>query len=359
MVGMFDSPSREATSSGGGSHIPVDLILVAVLTLGAIGAALVPGLAGSPLQVVLGLVFVFVVPGYALVSLLFPASDASRNFGLDVLSGGSDERAAGVTLVERGVLSVGLSLFIIPIVGLVLNFTVWGIELIPTLVSVGVLTLVLTAVAAARRLRLPADQRFRPGILSRGRTVVSSAEGRTETVLNLVLVVGLVVAASGVVFALAIPREGEQFTEFYLLTENESGSLVADDYPTELTRGQEVTLAVGLTNQEHETTDYTVVVEMQRVRLQSDDATILETSQLHQFSATVDHNESWTQQHTVQPTILGDRIRLVYLLYKGNPPANPTMDNAYRSVHVWVNVTAGAVTSQERPIEPSTSAVTS
>jgi len=45
--------------------------------------------------------------------------------------------------------------------------------------------------------------------------------------------------------------------------------------------------------------------------------------------------------HTVAPTLPGERLRLVYLLYKGDPPAEPTVENAYREVHLWVNVSEG------------------
>jgi uncharacterized membrane protein len=32
-------------------------------------------------------------------------------------------------------------------------------------------------------------------------------------------------------------------------------------------------------------------------------------------------------------------LRLAYLLYKGEAPPEPTVENAYREVHLWVNVT--------------------
>jgi len=32
--------------------------------------------------------------------------------------------------------------------------------------------------------------------------------------------------------------------------------------------------------------------------------------------------------------------RLVYLLYRGEPPAEPRIDNAYRELHLWINVSS-------------------
>jgi uncharacterized membrane protein len=42
----------------------------------------------------------------------------------------------------------------------------------------------------------------------------------------------------------------------------------------------------------------------------------------------------------VTPELTGDRMRLTYMLYRGAPPATPTTDNAYRELHLWVNVSS-------------------
>jgi len=54
-------------------------------------------------------------------------------------------------------------------------------------------------------------------------------------------------------------RWGEQFSEFYLLTENPDGELFADGYPEELERGERAEMIVGIENNEYEPTNYTVV----------------------------------------------------------------------------------------------------
>jgi uncharacterized membrane protein len=50
--------------------------------------------------------------------------------------------------------------------------------------------------------------------------------------------------------------------------------------------------------------------------------------------------ETWTEEYGITPTMEGERLRLVFLLYEGEPPANPTLENAYRSSRLWVNVSA-------------------
>jgi uncharacterized membrane protein len=68
--------------------------------------------------------------------------------------------------------------------------------------------------------------------------------------------------------------------------------------------------------------------------------TVLERERLRQFRPRVTHNGTWHRPHTVTPTLTGERLRLTYLLYRGESPATPTVGNAYREVHLWVNVTA-------------------
>jgi len=58
----------------------------------------------------------------------------------------------------------------------------------------------------------------------------------------------MLVAVASVGYAVAVPKEGESFTEFYLLTEGEDGELVADGYPTEFVRGEGQPLVVGVGN---------------------------------------------------------------------------------------------------------------
>ena len=53
--------------------------------------------------------------------------------------------------LERVALSIGLSLALVPLVGLVLNYTPWGIRLTPILISLTILTVGLLAVASYRK----------------------------------------------------------------------------------------------------------------------------------------------------------------------------------------------------------------
>jgi uncharacterized membrane protein len=67
---------------------------------------------------------------------------------------------------------------------------------------------------------------------------------------------------------------------------------------------------------------------------------VIEREELNRYSPTVAANTTWQTQDAMTPTMTGKRLRLTYLLYKRPPPETPTIDTAYREVHLWVNVTA-------------------
>jgi uncharacterized membrane protein len=241
-----------------------------------------------------------------------------------------------------------LSIAITPLIGLALNFTPWGIRLAPIMVSLSGFTVVMTAVAAVRRWELPEDERFAVPYrawLSAGREEVFEPSSRTDAVLNVALAISVVLALGSVGYAIAVPPEGEQFSEFYLLTEAEDGQevanaegLVADNYPTNFTQGEERSLVVGIGNQEHERANYTVVVEIQRVDIVDNETVVRESQELQRFRTTLAHNETWLRPHTVAPRMTGENLRLQYLLYRGEPPEEIETSTAYRDLHLWVNV---------------------
>jgi hypothetical protein len=98
------------------------------------------------LRWILGSVFVLFIPGYVTVEALFPKSRE--------LDG-----------IERFALSVGLSLALVPLVGLLLNYTPWGIRLTPIVISLTILTVGLAFVGVGRRFIFSAE-RFRSEALT-------------------------------------------------------------------------------------------------------------------------------------------------------------------------------------------------
>ncbi|UVE50730.1 DUF1616 domain-containing protein [Haloferax larsenii] len=320
-------------------ELPADLAAV-VAFVGVVNlVAFLPVVSETPLRAVLGLPFLLFVPGYALMAALFPEA------GGDV---------SGIDGIERVALSFGGSISLSPLVGLLLNFTPWGIRLVPIMVAMSGLTLGLVALGARRRNQLSPTERFSVPYetwLSAARDELFDPETQTDAVLNVLLVVSILLAVGSVGYAVAVPKDGEAFTELYLLTEGEDGDLVADGYPEEFVVGESKPLVVGVGNQEHQPMNYTVVAELQRVRVENNSTTVLEERELTRFSPRVAHNETWQTTHEVTPTMTGERLRLVYLLYKGAPAEEPTVESAYREVHLWVNVSQSSQSSSQARLD--------
>ncbi|ELZ96972.1 hypothetical protein C440_04323 [Haloferax mucosum ATCC BAA-1512] len=312
--------------------LPADLAAVfATVALTAI-VALTPGLNETVLRDAIGLPFLLFVPGYTLVAALFPERGPTTD---------SPDDQRGIDGIERATLSFGTSIATVPLFGLVLNFTPWGLRLVPILVAIGGFTAVTAVVALIRRRALPEPERFAIPYEAWFETVraeLFAPDSKTDAVLNVVLVLSLVLATASVGYAVAGPKDGESFSELYLLTADGEDDLVADDYPETLVRGESAPLVVGVGNQEHRPVNYTVVVLLQRVETENNSTTVLESDQLETFSPRLEHNETWHRDHRIQPTMTGENLRLTYLLYRGQPPTSPSVENAYREVYLWLTV---------------------
>ena len=352
-------------------RLPADLAVVVILTLLTLTTVFVPVVNETPLRIGFGLIFVLFLPGYAFIAALFPESGsesqtvktaeqsertasngdstpqpvpgteaAAEHADTDSVSSEPTD-SSGIDGIERTALSFGLSIAIVPLIGLVLNFTPWGIRLVPIATSVAGFTLVCVGVAAQRRWELPPDERFvvpyRDWIAATKQELFDP-DDRLDGALNIVLAVSILLAIGSVGYAVAVPPQGEQFTEFYLLTENPDGELVADGYPETMTQGETAELIVGIGNNEYQSTTYTVVVQLQEVNTTDNSTTVLDRTEIDRFEATVPHNETHHQQHTLRPTQTGENLRVQYLLYKRGLPDTPTSENAYRDLHLWINV---------------------
>lgn len=322
--------------------LPADLAGILTLVGLTIIAVFTPIVNETPLRVIVGLPFVLFVPGYALIAALFPEEGDSPTEA-DTTDSVTPANNGGIDGIERVALSFGTSIAIVPLVGLILNFTPLGIRLVPVVMSVSAVTVGLTAVAVRRRQDLPPDERFQVPYrdwINALRAELLRPDTRTDAVLNVFLAVSVVLAVSSVGYAVAVPKQGESFTEFYLLTENDDDELVADNYPTEFVAGQPASLVVGVENQEYELTNYTVVVAIQRADVVGNETQIREQQELRRFETELAHNETWRLQHEVAPEMQGEELRLAYFLYRGDVPTQPSADSAYRELHLWVNVSA-------------------
>ncbi len=84
------------------------------------------------LRYIFGSIFVLFLPGYSLIEALYPKPESLQP-------------------LERLALSIGLSLAIVPLVGLVLNYTPWGIRLTPIVFSLTILTILLSLYSSYKK----------------------------------------------------------------------------------------------------------------------------------------------------------------------------------------------------------------
>lgn len=268
--------------------------LLAILTATVVLLAVIALLPTSPARVALGLPFVLLFPGYTLIAALYPRRDD--------LDG-----------IERLALSLGLSLAVVPLIGLVLNYTPWGIHLTP--IAVG-LTLFVTAcsLAAIRaRSRLPAAERFEADI----RPVMRALRRLPwPPILISAAAVVLLLLAGYRTGLLGVSKVGEPFTEFYVLGSGRK----AQDYPRRLFVGEKAEVILGIANREGRDAEYSIQVASATEVLRTLGPIVLRPDETRE--ARVDFS-------LARP---GTRVKVEFLLYLKGAPA------PYRRLHLWLDV---------------------
>jgi len=84
---------------------------------------------------IIGSIFILFLPGYVTVQALFPTGKELDD-------------------IERFAISVGLSIAITPLIGLLLNYTQWGIRLNPIMASLCLFTISVAAAATYRKYKI-------------------------------------------------------------------------------------------------------------------------------------------------------------------------------------------------------------
>ena len=270
-----------------------ELLVINILTVLLI--AIITFFPADVLRIVLGLPFVLFFPGYTLIAALFAKKDD--------LSG-----------IERVALSFGSSIAVVPLIGLILNYTPWGIRLYPILLSLALFILAMSVIAWLRRSKLPPGERF--SISFNLDFSAWAGSSRLDKVLSIVLVAAIVAAIGTLVYVIATPKVGERFTEFYIL--GLGGK--AENYPREVVVGEEAKVILGIVNREHEEVNYRVEVVIDGVRNKEIGPVVLA------------HKEKWEQKIGFTPIKIGENQKVEFLLYKHRE------DTPYLRLHLWINV---------------------
>ena len=279
-----------------------DLQIASVLTLLTFIFVLVPPLDQLFIRTILGLIMVLFLPGYALIAALFIGKD-----DLDA--------------IERIALSFGLSIAVVPLLGLGLNYTPFGIRLVPIIITLSFFTISMLAIAFIRRGSLPKDEQFsvpfQKMYASIKHEINTKPESKIDRILTIILVISIIASVSMLVYVVVTPKQGEKFTEFYIL----GPEGMADNYPTKLLIGHTGNVIVGVVNHEYETTDYTIKF-------------VLANETLNSLQFQLEHNSTWEQNIEFTPEHAGNDSKLNIFLYRDN-----NFTESYRSLHLWIDVT--------------------
>ena len=277
--------------------LDVLLIVACSLVLAAIILA-VPSAKAA--RIVLGLPFVLFFPGYTFVAALFPRKD-----DLDA--------------IERVALSLGLSIAVVPLIGLALNYSPWGIRINPILAFVTLFIVLAAGAALIRRRMLPVDEAYSVAL------DVQLPRWSKVRLADRLLAVGLVIAlvALGVTAYFVATSRGssESFTEFYVL--GPGGK--AEAYPTLMDVGENATVILGMVNQEGQDTTYQVAVTIDGETTDSID------------NLSLADDERWEQRVAIVPPHAGNGEKVEFLLFKKSA-GGESAGEPYRSLHLRIDV---------------------
>ena len=279
---------------------PLDLKLVIVYLFLTVLFLTVPPLDETAIRAILGIPMVLFVPGYVLIAALFPGRNDLED-------------------IERVALSFGLSIATVPLLGLGLNFTPWGIRPAPVTSILVFYSLLLLIIANFRRFALPPEERFYfslKALLAEMREEFAEPRTGSDRILTIMLVLSILISLATLVYVIQTPKQGERFTEFYIL----GASGKASDYPREISPGEQVELIVGIVNHEYSDINYTLRVQIKNM-------TFLERK------VRLSHNETWEKPVSLIINITGSNMKLGFLLFRED------MEAPYRDAHLWVNST--------------------
>ena len=170
-----------------------DFVLIVGVTL-LLAIFIFAGLSNI-MRTVLGIIFIAIIPGYALQAALFPGRRDLKD-------------------VERTALSLALSVATVPILILFLNYTPWGISENSVFFIIAVFVFSASLVAVYRRTLLPEGEYFKfatPRFSSLGSLL------KADKIFSIALI-GTTIFSIVCFYFFAAKPKSSGFSEFYLTT---------------------------------------------------------------------------------------------------------------------------------------------
>jgi len=316
---------------------PIDVILCLLLSILLLPIVLLD--LNGPLRIILCLPFILFIPGYVLIFGLFPSKKTDK----------------GIDKIERIALSFGLSIAIVPLIGLGLNYTRWGIRLQPILFSLFLFIFIAGIIGIYRWRSLKQEQRF---FISFDLSFPKS-ENRLDKALTIIIIASIIIAVVSLVYVIIVPKQGEKFTEFYILGPNG----LSDDYPNRLSLDENATGIIGIVNHEYQTINYTIEVwlidqsivyneENDENQTVYDHMWFLDKTEISLDNFQLDVESDWSSRWENNFSYNMDKnglYKLAFILFTEptieydhntnyNEITEDKLNNAYREIHLWIEV---------------------
>lgn len=316
--------------------IPLDLFCVVGFVLAASLVLAVLDVSSALVRATVGIPLLLFFPGYVLISICFPrASHApeptSGLFPVIVQS-------RNLSDVERVALSFGLSLTVLPLIGVALGATQVGYAESTVVGSVGGFVLIGALLAIVRRSLVPASDRYQIQLRRRleiGSQTIFDTESTVHTAVNVVLVLSLLIAITSVGYALIAPQQGEQYTNLHLATESESNELVTSNYSGTIGPDESIPVGITVDNEEGQDMNYTVVIQEQQL----EDGEVVDRTELRRIDYVVGDGETRHSEQEITPVTEEGEIRISVQVYLDDVPQTPTHEDAYRYTYFWTTIT--------------------
>jgi len=274
-------------------RIKTHAILYIINVLTAIFFIIVTIFPNNILRIILGLPLVLLFPGYALVEAIF-------------------HRKSSMDRIERAALSFVFSVAVTIILGLILNYTVWGITVYSMLVSVAMFILITSIIAWFRQWKLPESEE---SIIYVDFASWSKQNLLSKT-MSIILVTVTLSTIGILIYKFTKPNTSDRFTEFYIL--NSAGE--ANDYPTEITLGYAGQVDLVIINEEQKLTTYKVQIEVNGLPNGTFGPINLEPG------------EKSDSEISFTPTTSGEHQEVEFNLYENG------QNESNLNLHLWINV---------------------
>jgi uncharacterized membrane protein len=215
------------------------IIIIAFMVVFALISLLIQDLV---LTIILGIPFMLILPGYLITLALYPKRHT-------------------IGLPERIAMSLGLSFVLLPALGIILNFTLLGIQINSLLLVIIIISALLCLSVLLQRRSLQVDEQFPPMIDTQMIWPFTAEGGKGDNgygsrILPIILMIAILIVLVGIVYMLVLFATQEQPREHFseLIILDDQNEIV--DKPLEIENNTITNLNFLINNYEGEDINY-------------------------------------------------------------------------------------------------------